>query len=99
MATVQAAFDWDWEAADASFERALALNPGSARIRRDHAGFLSAMGRPDEAVAEIERALVLDPVSLITRAEYGWILFFREALRRGRSRARGRARAGSDFLP
>ena len=39
--------------------------------------FLSAMGRHDEAMAEIDQALRLDPVSAIIRASRGWIQYHR----------------------
>jgi DNA-binding winged helix-turn-helix (wHTH) protein/TolB-like protein/tetratricopeptide (TPR) repeat protein len=57
--------DWDWEAAESQFRRALELDPGSSRTRRSYALFLSTMGRHAEALDEAQRALDLDPLSVM----------------------------------
>ncbi len=54
--------DWDWEAAERSFGRALALNPGRAFTRGNYAFFCLTMGRFDDSVREIRAAQELDPV-------------------------------------
>ncbi len=55
-------YDRDWDAADRSFRRALALNPGNALGHATYAWFCAFMGRFDEAVAGIRRAMDLDPL-------------------------------------
>jgi serine/threonine protein kinase/Tfp pilus assembly protein PilF len=55
-------FEWDWEAAENHFTKALNLNPGNAFCRVWHGWYQLAMGKPDEAVAEIKRAQALDPL-------------------------------------
>ena len=55
-------YDRDWDAADRSFRRALALNPGNALGHASYAWFCTFMGRFDEAVAGIRRAMDLDPL-------------------------------------
>ena len=57
-------FYWDWQAAETELRRALQLNPNHADGHRMLAVFLSARGRPSEAVAEAQRAWELDPVSV-----------------------------------
>jgi eukaryotic-like serine/threonine-protein kinase len=69
-------FDWDWRAAERRLLRALTLNPGYATARRWYAQFLSGMGRHEEAIAEGERALELDPLSLIIHAAVGDIFYY-----------------------
>jgi TolB-like protein/DNA-binding winged helix-turn-helix (wHTH) protein len=54
---------WDWANAERDFARALALNPNHATARQWHAEYLTALGRFDEAVAEIRLAQLLDPKS------------------------------------
>jgi len=76
MGFVRFRVDWDWAGAQASFERACALNPGHAPAHHRYALLLSALGRHDEAIAEIRRACELDPLSLITRTAYGRVLHF-----------------------
>jgi TolB-like protein/Tfp pilus assembly protein PilF len=55
-----------WAPADAisvDFKRALELRPNSADVHQWHATFLSRQGRHDEALAEVERAVALDPLA------------------------------------
>jgi serine/threonine-protein kinase len=69
-------YDWDWPRAERRFLRAVQLNPGYATGRRWYAHFLSAMGRHPEAIGEAERALELDPLSLIIHTTIGDVLFY-----------------------
>ena len=69
-------YDWDWPAAERQFSRALELNPGYATGRRWYAQFLSGMARHGEAIAEAERALALDPLSLIIYTAVGDVCFY-----------------------
>ncbi len=66
---------WDWTGAGAAFREALRLDPGHTRARRWHALFLSGMGRHDEALAEAERAMAMDPVSLVNHDARAAVLF------------------------
>ena len=62
-------YDWDWVAAEASFNRILALNPGDAFTRGAYAWFLLNRRRFDECLREIEVCLRLDPLLPLF---YGW---------------------------
>jgi TolB-like protein/class 3 adenylate cyclase/Tfp pilus assembly protein PilF len=56
--------DRNWRGAEASFRRALELAPGSALVLR-HAAILAAcLGRNDESIALVQRAVALDPLSV-----------------------------------
>ncbi len=68
--------DWDWPLAERAFLRAIELNPGYASGRRWYAQFLSGMARHEEAIAEAERALELDPLSLVIHTAVGDVLFY-----------------------
>jgi TolB-like protein/Tfp pilus assembly protein PilF len=54
---------WDWPAAERSFRRAIELNPNYAIAHQFYAHFLSNALRPEEAVAEIQKARAIDPLS------------------------------------
>lgn len=54
------AFDWDWEAADRQFKRAIALSPSYSCAHEDRAIFLASVGRRSEALAEIAKIDQLD---------------------------------------
>jgi serine/threonine protein kinase/tetratricopeptide (TPR) repeat protein len=55
--------NWDWSAADASFKRALALEPRSVRALRSAAVLANAMGRFDEAINLARRATEIEPTN------------------------------------
>jgi len=64
LAGIQQSFDWDWKAAEASLNQALALRPGDTKIRRDLALLKSMLGKRDEAFAEYQLVAEQDPLDL-----------------------------------
>jgi TolB-like protein/DNA-binding SARP family transcriptional activator/Tfp pilus assembly protein PilF len=69
-------YDWNWQEAEAAFERAIELNPSYSVGHQWHANYLTARGRFDEAAAAMRRAQEVDPLSLIASAALGWVHFF-----------------------
>ena len=69
-------YDWDWQAAERQFTRALEINPNSPEARFGYAHLLSNLMRHERAMTEIKRAIELDPLSLRNNAVEGQILFF-----------------------
>jgi tetratricopeptide (TPR) repeat protein len=76
LAYTKAFYEWDWAGAETEFKRAIELNPNYPTAHQWYAEYLSAMGRNEEALAEIKRAEELDPVSLIIGAVEAWIRYF-----------------------
>jgi serine/threonine-protein kinase len=76
LAFIKFRFDWDWAGAEAGFTQALALNPGHAPSRQWYAMFLASRARFDEGLAEMNKALDLDPLSLNIQTGIGRILHF-----------------------
>jgi tetratricopeptide (TPR) repeat protein len=74
LAYVNLNYDWDWEGAGREFDLARAVRPNDATFWR--AAFLAATGKPDEAIAEAERAQALDPLSAIVAAGASWMYHF-----------------------
>lgn len=68
-------FEWNWDAAEKEYQRAIALNPGYATAHQWYAMQLRALGRFGEALAEIRKAENLDPLSLIISADVADVLF------------------------
>jgi tetratricopeptide (TPR) repeat protein len=68
--------DWDWAGAEASFRRALELDPGRPVPHLWYAILLEANGRLDESVAEARRAVDLAPRQAQTRAGLGYRLYW-----------------------
>lgn len=63
--------EYNWREVEREMALALQLDPASPVVRlRNAASFLMPQGRMEEAVAEIERALELDPLSMLAR---GWL--------------------------
>jgi tetratricopeptide (TPR) repeat protein len=69
-------YDWDWQASEKQYLRALKLNSNSSEGRFSYAHLLSNTGRHEQALAEIKLSRELDPLSLVTNALEGQILFF-----------------------
>ena len=58
--------DFDWVGADREFQRALELNPASPYVRYHYAmNFLRPIGQLDEALAQLQPAVELDPLSVL----------------------------------
>jgi serine/threonine protein kinase len=75
LANILTSYDWDFARAEEEFKRAIELNPNYPTARQWYAEYLQAMGRFDEAIAEIRRAQQLDPLSLIISAVAGRIYY------------------------
>jgi len=65
---------WQWDVAEASYRRAIDLNPNDAAAHAGQAHWLLCLGRTDEALASARRARELDPLALFG-TNIGWILF------------------------
>ena len=69
-------YDWDPATADREFKNALDLNPNYAAGRQWHSIYLMGRGRVQEAFDEINRAVAVDPTSLIVNATIAWLHYF-----------------------
>ncbi len=61
LAAVAAWGEWDWVRAEQLYRRAIALDSNRAESRLFFGHFLAAIGRPEEALPQIERGMALDP--------------------------------------
>jgi len=65
-------YNLDFQGSTKEFERAIALNPNYATAHHWYGlGPLRCVGNSDKAIAELNRALHLDPLSLIINADLG----------------------------
>ena len=76
MAGLLELYDWNWPDADREYRRALELNANYSTAHQLYAVYLVAMGRSEQAFAETEVALKLDPVSAFTYATSCYVYFF-----------------------
>ncbi len=76
LALILENYDWEWDAAEKEYRRAIELNPNYATAHQWYAELLMWRGRFDEAFRESEYARTLDPLSLIIATDHGSILYF-----------------------
>ena len=67
LSNIQLAYDWDWAAGEASLRKALALRPGDTTILAELAVLKAIRGRRDEAFADIQRVVELDPLNWLAQ--------------------------------
>jgi TolB-like protein/Tfp pilus assembly protein PilF len=76
LASALSLYDWNFPESNREFQRAIELNPNYATAHHWYGGTnLAALGRVDEAIAEMKRAQELDPLSLIINADLGEAYF------------------------
>jgi TolB-like protein/DNA-binding winged helix-turn-helix (wHTH) protein/Tfp pilus assembly protein PilF len=68
--------DWDWAGADASFQRAIALEPQNANALTGASSLAASLGRFDDAVALGRRAVELDPLSVVAHVALGMRAYY-----------------------
>ena len=73
LAYVLYVHDWDWIGSEREFKRAIELNPGYGEAHHGYALLLNALGREEEAIAEIDQAMELDPLVSPQRENAGLI--------------------------
>ncbi len=76
LALILENYDWDWDAAEKEYRRAIELNPNYATAHQWYAELLMWRGRFDEAFRESEYARTLDPLSLIIATDHAAIFYF-----------------------
>jgi serine/threonine-protein kinase len=80
LAFIRSIYDWNWDAAEQLYRRAIALNPSNAKARHWYStDMLTMRGRFEEALEESQVARMLDPLSLIIHEGYAYVnIFMRE---------------------
>ncbi|HSE65904.1 MAG TPA: hypothetical protein VLB12_02885, partial [Gemmatimonadales bacterium] len=68
-------YAWDWKAAEENFKRAIAADTNYPTGHHWYADFLASRGRLGESLAEMGRALQLDPLSRQIGVERGWVSY------------------------
>jgi TolB-like protein len=67
---------WDWEGSESEFKKTIALNSNDAEAHAYYSHLLNIVGRPEEAMEQIEIALKLDPRNPLIKGLYGMDLMF-----------------------
>jgi len=72
LADSLALYDWNWAESEREYGKAFQLDPNVSYIHLTHGvSYFAPLGKRDEAVAELKRAVELEPLSLITNAIFG----------------------------
>jgi serine/threonine protein kinase/Tfp pilus assembly protein PilF len=71
LALIRTWSDWDWEGGESAFQRSIELNPNYPDARVYYSNLLCYLDRPDEAMAQAEKALELDPLNSLFMGIYG----------------------------
>jgi tetratricopeptide (TPR) repeat protein len=76
LGAIQLFFDWEPTAAMRSLDRAIELDPDSCNARHLRALALAQGGRHAAAMAELQRVLRADPLSLIAHTDVGYLHYW-----------------------
>jgi TolB-like protein/DNA-binding winged helix-turn-helix (wHTH) protein/Tfp pilus assembly protein PilF len=68
-------YEWNWDAAEREFRRAIEVEPGSAGGHSRYGILLMQRGRVNEGLAEVRRALQLDPVAPAMNSDVAMALY------------------------
>ncbi len=97
--------EWNWPLAEQHFTHAIAINSSLPVAHHDYAFFLVAMGRTEQGLGSLRRAIALDPLSARVNIDAGWLYLqahrFDDAIqqaRRARELEPGLAEANSCIL-
>ena len=76
LGVVKRDFEWDWSGAEEEFQRAIELNPGYVEAYHWRGTLLSMLGRHAEALREKNKALAIDPLSVVIRTDLARMFYF-----------------------
>ena len=76
LASYKAVYEWDFKSAEQEYQRALDLDPNSAKAHLDYGFYLTFMGRFEQAIREVRRAEELDPVDRFITVNVAQYLYF-----------------------
>jgi eukaryotic-like serine/threonine-protein kinase len=77
LGTVRSLFEWNWRDATAEFERAITINPQYATAYTRYANYvLTPLGRLDEAMVQLRRAQICDPLSSWVNMSIGIVHYY-----------------------
>jgi len=91
-------FDWDHETAVRGFQSAITLSPGWPTSHQWLGEYLTVLGRQPEGVAEINRALELDPIAPAANAILAFALFHSRRFHEAIEQCRKTLETDSGFL-
>jgi TolB-like protein/DNA-binding winged helix-turn-helix (wHTH) protein len=68
-------YDWNWPEAEKEYNLALKLNPNYVNAHLEYGRFVQALGRNDEALAQMHYADELDPFNIAVKETEAWVTY------------------------
>jgi len=68
-------YDWNWPEAEKEYNLALKLNPNYVNAHLEYGRFVQALGRNDEALAQMHYADELDPFNIGVKETEAWVTY------------------------
>ena len=100
LASIKAVYEFDFTSAAREYERAIQLNPNDATAHHWFAtDVLTFTGQQPQALAEMKRALELDPLSLIINANLGVAYVYNVRLEEAVAQLRKTIELDNNFIP
>lgn len=65
--------DFNWDGAEESYKKSIDINPFNANAYIRYSAFLAAMKRYEESITMADKAIALDPISISSLHNLGWI--------------------------
>ncbi len=99
LGTIQAAFEWNQQEAEKSFERAIGLNPSYATGHQWYGLWcLMPQRRFDECLGQYRLAIELDPLSQVLNAGLGWMQYLARSFEDAEATLRNTLEQNPDFV-
>ncbi len=76
LGSAQTIYEWEWTAAEQNLNQGISINPSDSIAEFKYAVYLDAVGRPQDAVTQMRRALQLDPLSFLVNRRLGVALYY-----------------------
>jgi TolB-like protein/Tfp pilus assembly protein PilF len=99
LAAAKLYYHRDWPAAERYFHRGFELSPNFDEMHQHYGLCLVLFGRNDQAIAEVERAIELDPLSLRFNWNLGRVFFFMRQYDRAIDQLRKTLELDPNFAP
>jgi len=76
LGVVKRDFEWDWNGAETEFQCAIELNPGYVEAHHWRSTLLSMQGQLDKGLRDKQKALEMDPLSVVIKVDLGRMYYF-----------------------
>ncbi|HEY5776822.1 MAG TPA: tetratricopeptide repeat protein [Xanthomonadales bacterium] len=85
LSLIQSIFEWDWQSAETTIQKALALAPEDPRVLGAAGNLFSATGPLEKALDYYQQTLKVEPLDLVTLYNVGDVLFRQGRLEEAKS--------------